>query len=69
MDSSKSLRRAAIAVAGWAVMGSALAHPGHPHENWLAEVLHAAQGLAPLLALMMLGVGAAVAFRSWDRTH
>jgi hypothetical protein len=67
MVPSKLLTRAAIVVAGFAASGAALAHPGHSHDGWLADVAHTLHALGPLLALLVVGVGAAATYVALDR--
>ena len=67
MVPSKLLTRAAIVVVGLTAAGAALAHPGHSHEGWLADVAHMLHALGPLLALLAVGVGAAVTYVALDR--
>lgn len=61
------LQRALFVVAGLGLAGWAMAHPGHPHDSWTADVIHLMHTLAPLLALLAVGVGGAATYRLLDR--
>jgi hydrogenase/urease accessory protein HupE len=63
----KLLQRGAIAAAGLAVACVAAAHPGHNHDSWTADAIHILQALAPLLALLAVGVGGVATYRLLDR--
>jgi hypothetical protein len=54
------LRRTGLAAMALGCAGAAMAHPGHDHGTWMAEMVHLLRGLAPLLALLAVGVGGSV---------
>jgi hypothetical protein len=67
MDTKELLQRGLVAVAGVLAAGAAAAHPGHDHASWMADVLHLLHALAPLLALLAVGVACAAIYGLPDR--
>jgi hydrogenase/urease accessory protein HupE len=62
-----ALPRVGMAALGWAWATAALAHPGHDHDSWLAQLVHLFSGPAPLLLVLAVGASLSLLFNRKGR--